>query len=562
MNVFDYIGHNITTGVVDGIPKQIHLYNARKCSVNSGNNCNSWPSGVPVDGEPWITKTSQWMPFTGDGITSCGETEGGGYLTSVACVNHSIAVITLDEYNAWKAGGEIAGIGIDHALDLTAPQSRGPYHCNHRYPSPGGLGQAETTSPLYPGNEACCHNCGGTSLDPGVDTGPELGIRLQILPTYNCNQHADLTKAICQAWQKYGAIYTEHTSAHDMYINIESVLPPRSWYGAHYEGLPKNWLNYMRIVLPVCIIGTECNTANDGGAAICSGSNQNFNCITGGIDSQNPTTPRSPQAQAHATQAEVTISWIASTDNVAVDHYNIYWCSGVDCTPTTLISPIVYPDTSYVHNGLTSATLYRYQIEAVDTSDNKSDKTAIIEATTPTPSAPDYTLKKKGQVITIDGNCNEYAYANTLTVTPAAGGNIATVYLLWDEVNGDLYGCADIQDTDLQCSVQPRDGLYYVNDAIAFSFDTANDKGSANDNDDYKFAIDLAGIQSDSRQLNVGWSTTWLSAVAYAGTLNDAIPDVGWSAEWKISYADWGVSVPEVDDVYGMEVELWDKDGY
>jgi chitodextrinase len=58
---------------------------------------------------------------------------------------------------------------------------------------------------------------------------------------------------------------------------------------------------------------------------------------------------------------KLDLSWTAATDNVAVDHYNIYRDdSYIDNTTGT----------TYSDSGLTNGQQYKYEVEAVDTSDN------------------------------------------------------------------------------------------------------------------------------------------------------------------------------------------------
>jgi hypothetical protein len=96
-------------------------------------------------------------------------------------------------------------------------------------------------------------------------------------------------------------------------------------------------------------------------------------------DTEPPTTPTNVYASADSTYAKITVSWTASTDNVAVDHYNLYWCTGSGCTPSNLI--VVY-GTSYLHQNLQLGTLYRYLVKAVDPSNNASDGSSITQVTT------------------------------------------------------------------------------------------------------------------------------------------------------------------------------------
>jgi len=83
-----------------------------------------------------------------------------------------------------------------------------------------------------------------------------------------------------------------------------------------------------------------------------------------------------------AKDGKLNLEWDAATDNVAVDHYNIYR-AGTFLTTTT---GITYQDT-----GLTNGQEYCYQISAVDTSDlegEKSDEDCATPTETYTPPGP------------------------------------------------------------------------------------------------------------------------------------------------------------------------------
>jgi hypothetical protein len=95
-------------------------------------------------------------------------------------------------------------------------------------------------------------------------------------------------------------------------------------------------------------------------------------------DDQAPTTPTDPSTTA-ASATQLTLTWTASTDNVGVAAYNVYRCTG-DCTPTDLIGTT--SQTTYTDTDLTPGTQYSYQLSAVDTSDNESEKTIAFSGTT------------------------------------------------------------------------------------------------------------------------------------------------------------------------------------
>jgi hypothetical protein len=69
----------------------------------------------------------------------------------------------------------------------------------------------------------------------------------------------------------------------------------------------------------------------------------------------------------------VKLTWNPSTDNVGVDHYNVYRGTTLVGSPTT---------NSYTDSGLTASTQYSYQVSAVDAAPNDSGKSTAVQTTT------------------------------------------------------------------------------------------------------------------------------------------------------------------------------------
>ncbi len=89
-------------------------------------------------------------------------------------------------------------------------------------------------------------------------------------------------------------------------------------------------------------------------------------------DTEAPSMPTNVSGNANSSTA-ISVSWNASTDNVAVKGYNVY-VNGVKNGSTTT--------TSYSITGLTANTTYSIQVEAYDAAANKSNKTSDISVTT------------------------------------------------------------------------------------------------------------------------------------------------------------------------------------
>lgn len=80
-------------------------------------------------------------------------------------------------------------------------------------------------------------------------------------------------------------------------------------------------------------------------------------------DTQAPSVPRN-LAAAGVTRNQVSLSWTASTDNVAVDHYEIFRDGGKAGEAS---------GSSYQDSGLTPDTEYTYKVRALDAAGNVSD---------------------------------------------------------------------------------------------------------------------------------------------------------------------------------------------
>ncbi len=90
-------------------------------------------------------------------------------------------------------------------------------------------------------------------------------------------------------------------------------------------------------------------------------------------DTQAPTAPTS-LASSNVTSTTATLTWNASTDNVAVTGYNVYQNGTLRGTT---------PSTSYSITGLTAATTYSFYVKAYDAAGNVSAASSSISITTP-----------------------------------------------------------------------------------------------------------------------------------------------------------------------------------
>jgi PQQ-dependent dehydrogenase (s-GDH family) len=91
-------------------------------------------------------------------------------------------------------------------------------------------------------------------------------------------------------------------------------------------------------------------------------------------DTQAPTAPAN-LAASNITQTDLTLAWIASTDNVAVAGYDVYQ-NGIKITTSLITS------TTYNVTGLTLATAYQFYVTAKDAAENISVASNNISVTT------------------------------------------------------------------------------------------------------------------------------------------------------------------------------------
>ncbi|MFF2331728.1 MULTISPECIES: cellulase family glycosylhydrolase [unclassified Streptomyces] len=153
-------------------------------------------------------------------------------------------------------------------------------------------------------------------------------------------------------------------------------------------------------------------------------------------DTEAPTAPGAPVASA-VTSTSATLSWAASTDNVAVTGYDVVRVSGN--TETTVAASAT---NSVAVTGLTADTAYTFAVYARDAAGNRSARSATVSVTTDeggtTPGVGcsvgyrvvgewsggfqgEITIRNTGTTA-IDGWTLGFAFANGQTVTNMWGG--------------------------------------------------------------------------------------------------------------------------------------------
>jgi chitodextrinase len=99
----------------------------------------------------------------------------------------------------------------------------------------------------------------------------------------------------------------------------------------------------------------------------------------GSTDTVSPTAPSSLSGSAMSS-SEVSLTWPASTDNVAVTSYLIERCEGAACSTFTQIGVVTSP--GYGDTGLAGGTTYRYRVRASDAANNLSSYSPVASVTT------------------------------------------------------------------------------------------------------------------------------------------------------------------------------------
>jgi YD repeat-containing protein len=110
------------------------------------------------------------------------------------------------------------------------------------------------------------------------------------------------------------------------------------------------------------------------------GAYSNTASATTGADVTPPSAPAGLTATATSI-TQITVSWTAATDNVAVTGYRIERCQGAGCSNFVQIAS-VGTVTSYSDTSLSVATAYSYRVRASDAAANLGAYSSIAAATT------------------------------------------------------------------------------------------------------------------------------------------------------------------------------------
>ncbi len=98
----------------------------------------------------------------------------------------------------------------------------------------------------------------------------------------------------------------------------------------------------------------------------------NIKIVSSTLDNEAPSVPTN-LVTSNVTSSSITLSWEASTDNVAVTGYEIYQGATLITTTTGLIEVV---------SGLTPNTSYSFTVKAIDAAGNSSQSSNVASATT------------------------------------------------------------------------------------------------------------------------------------------------------------------------------------
>lgn len=202
----------------------------------------------------------------------------------------------------------------------------------------------------------------------------------------------------------------------------------------------------------VTINGIYCGTLSD--LSVDANGNttigiSNYNCGGGSGDIQSPTTPSSLIASA-ASASQINLSWIGSTDNIAVVGYKIFR-SGSQIATTT--------STSYSSTGLSASTQYCYNVTAYDAVGNNSSQSNQSCATTS--SNVIYGTKLTPSPDRYYGSVSSYTYPQNYWFVLNANVNRVVVKIS----TRDWTGNADVIVSNIQQPIctdfYPQNGFWY-----------------------------------------------------------------------------------------------------
>jgi MYXO-CTERM domain-containing protein len=171
--------------------------------------------------------------------------------------------------------------------------------------------------------------------------------------------------------------------------------------------------------------------------------------------------------------------------------------------------------------------------------------------------------------VQVGGDLSQFPAASTLFVLqPKVNGpsdNTSTFYGLWDDQH--LYLGVRVSDTALYCGSEPPDSQnMWDNDGVELNFDTKNKKALAAGDKDFRqwiLPINWQGNPYDAYGSGATGDTSFASQIAAAftldGTLNDTMPDKGYSVIIRIPWSDLDLA-PANGLAFGFDAAINDID--
>ncbi len=206
-------------------------------------------------------------------------------------------------------------------------------------------------------------------------------------------------------------------------------------------------------------------------------------------------------------------------------------------------------DTPWTYSATDTTTKCQYQCSSGSNWDGSSCTQQQTQTKT-------YTVLKAQTPPVIDGNIDEFANANAITLA-SPYGTTGTFRFLWD--SNAFYVAAEVHDSNLNANLsQQEDGDLYSDDSLEMMLDTLDNKGSHIQNDDYKFYVNVNNLLADSQAYDMGWDSGMIPAVVVTGTINNnADTDTGYTIEARIPWSGW--ASPSDNSVWGMNLALNDR---
>ncbi len=227
-------------------------------------------------------------------------------------------------------------------------------------------------------------------------------------------------------------------------------------------------------------------------------------------DIQPPTAPSSLSATAGSNSA-ISLSWTASTDNVAVSGYLIERCQGTGCSNFAQIAAPPGVGTSFGDVGLSSSTSYSYQVRATDASGNLSGYSNVASATTlttpPTPVIPNFV---QGNYATPQTN------KTTVTIPFTAAqrsGDFNVVLVGWNDTSARVTSVTDTKGNTYALAIGPTQRAGLLSQSIYYAMNIAGAAAGANT---VSVTFSPAAAFADVRVLEYG-------GVAHSGAFDVAV---------------------------------------